>query len=471
MKKTLLLSVVASTMIMAGGDIAPVEPVVVEEVSAWEFSGDMVAYTQTRDNFTATGNTPNSIYGNNTNLFGGSSTSGILGLSLRAVNKDVFAGIGFGGEVTATANGYNNGYSDGEQVQWGPLLGFYNQPAGSRGNFGLQHGNALTQAYLTYGIDAISTSLKVGRQHLPKSLSPFAFTEGWQAVKNSFDAALVVNSSLPDTTAVYAFVKKSNRSVGDLNNFNNINPSDDGVHMLTLQNKSIDNLTLTGSWYYAPNMISAMGIPTPIVGYPFTLNGDVNVLWGDIAYNIDDYGIGLAVQGGQVSPDKLSNTSAWGAKITGNLSMFNLLAAYSHVGDGAVPIHNLGTGVKTPLYTQSIADQNTIKIDANAFKLAAGMKALGGKFGLAYIYSDLKDGALPSTFTVGGARGGSGSYTEVDFTYKTKVTEDMTLFAGYVYQQDKRDVLVNPITFTPIAFSKKSENQNFVRFWARYNFN
>ncbi len=28
MKKTLLLSVVASTMIMAGGDIAPVEPVV-----------------------------------------------------------------------------------------------------------------------------------------------------------------------------------------------------------------------------------------------------------------------------------------------------------------------------------------------------------------------------------------------------------------------------------------------------------
>ncbi|MDQ1325057.1 MAG: hypothetical protein QG564_181, partial [Campylobacterota bacterium] len=28
MKKTLLLSVVASTMIMAGGDIAPVEPAV-----------------------------------------------------------------------------------------------------------------------------------------------------------------------------------------------------------------------------------------------------------------------------------------------------------------------------------------------------------------------------------------------------------------------------------------------------------
>ncbi len=50
MKKTLLLSVVASTMIMAGGDIAPVEPVVVaEEVSAWNFSGQAVAYYQTTD--------------------------------------------------------------------------------------------------------------------------------------------------------------------------------------------------------------------------------------------------------------------------------------------------------------------------------------------------------------------------------------------------------------------------------------
>ena len=37
MKKTLLLSVVASTMIMAGGDIAPVEPVVEAPavVSGW----------------------------------------------------------------------------------------------------------------------------------------------------------------------------------------------------------------------------------------------------------------------------------------------------------------------------------------------------------------------------------------------------------------------------------------------------
>jgi hypothetical protein len=58
MKKTLLLSVVASTMIMAGGDITPVEPVVEAPVapvakatSGWDFKGQAAAYTQTLDQF------------------------------------------------------------------------------------------------------------------------------------------------------------------------------------------------------------------------------------------------------------------------------------------------------------------------------------------------------------------------------------------------------------------------------------
>ena len=306
MKKTLLLSVVASTMIMAGGDIAPVEPVVVEEVSAWEFNGQMIAYTQTRDNFTSTGNVPNTIFGSSSDLFGGNETSGLLGLQLGVKHSDLYGGLGFGAELTALGNGYNNGYSNS--------------------NFGLQEGQAITQLYLSYGFNSIDTSIKVGRQHLPKSLSPFAYTEGWQAIKNSFEAALVVNSSLPDTTAVYAYVTKSNRSVNDINVFNQINPSNDGVHMVTLQNKSIDSLTLTGTWYYAPNYISALTIPAPVLGLPYTLGGDVNILWGDIAYAGEYFG--AAVQGGQISPDDLHNTTAWGAKITGNVSMFDLLAAY-----------------------------------------------------------------------------------------------------------------------------------------------
>ncbi|MEJ2497365.1 MAG: hypothetical protein P8Y43_07835, partial [Sulfurovaceae bacterium] len=64
MKKALLLSVIASTMIMAGGDIAPVEPVVEVEApapSGWTFTGQGVVYYQTADELGA-GTAPRSLF-------------------------------------------------------------------------------------------------------------------------------------------------------------------------------------------------------------------------------------------------------------------------------------------------------------------------------------------------------------------------------------------------------------------------
>ena len=442
MKKTLLLSVVASTMIMAGGDIAPVEPVVEApvEVSAWNFSGQAVAFTQTRDSL-GTG------AGLNGDLFGGATTAGGLGLQLRATNDDIFAGIGFGAEVSTIQDGVSANYSDT--------------------NFGMQDGSALTQLYLTYGMDSISTSLKVGRQTLPKSLSPFAFSETWGIFQNTFDAALVVNSSIPDTTAVYAFVNRSNPIVtalpgsavhpwmlfqggyGNLDDFTKIN--DDGVHMLTLQNKSISNLTLTGSWYYGANHTQWI---SDSLGLGLAGAGDTNVLWGDATYAADMFTAG--VQGGQISPDGLDDTTAWGVKLAGNLGMFDLFAAYTSVDDGAVKIANFGTSVKTPLYTQSILDQDTIALDSDTYKLAVGMKALGGKFGLAYINSDL-GAAAPAAVMYPGSGSGAGTYQEIDFSYKAKVGENTTVFAAYVAQSDDRVIIGD-------------EDQNFIRLWAKYNF-
>ena len=364
MKKTLLLSVVASTMIMAGGDIAPVEPVVeapvVAEVSAWNFTGQAVAYTQTTDKQ------------GNRDLFGSDDTFMAAGVQLGATNSDIFAGIGAGVEVS----------------------GIIETPdSKDQGLNAMRDSAGITQGYLTYGIGA--TSIKLGRQLLPKSLSPFAFSEGWQIFKNTFDAGLLVNSSLPNTTLVYAYVVNANRSVGPaLENWDRINPSD-AVHMVTAQNKSIDNLTLTGSWYYAPDMEANIGV----LG-----GGDINVLWGDATYKANAFTV--AIQGGQVDPDTLASTSAFGAKIAGKLGMFGLSAAYSSVDDGAVPIHNLGTGVKTPLYTQAILNQNAIKIDSDTVKVAANVKGLGGKWTAYYLSADMGAKAQSSVF--GQGNGGAG---------------------------------------------------------------
>ena len=451
MKKTLLLSVVASTMIMAGGDITPVEPVVVEpvaEVSGWEFGGQGVLYYQTLDGW------------GNKDLFDSGNSKAAAGVQVRAVNKDIIGGFGAGVEMSGISDFYL--YDD--------VVAGLVQNAGNgldpRNDGTVNSSAAFTQAYLTYGIG--NTSIKVGRQLLPKALSPFAFSEGWNVFKNSFEAALIVNTDITDTTLVGAYVWRSNSSLGNLNNFSDLSVldkaapdvavADNGVYMLTAQNKSIDKLTLTGTWYIAPEMVLGLD--------------DANVLWADAKYGFgeDMYGLVLGVQGGTVmlDTDGLEDTTAWGAKIGGNFDLFDASIAYSSVDDGTVSIENFGTNVKTPLYTQMIFNQNTIKRDSDTVVVRAGIKGLGGKFGVAYAYSDLGATALPA---VAGLAGGEGTYSELDITYKVKVWNDSTtLFAGWIYQDDDRMgdlVLVNEETGAETTFDG---TQNMLRFWGRYNF-
>jgi hypothetical protein len=428
MKKTLLLSVVASTMIMAGGDIAPVEPVVetpaaVAAASGWDFNGQGVVYYQTTD-----GNGNGSLFDQGPK----STTSGWAaagaGLQLNATNKDVIAGIGAG----ATLNAISSLGLHREVVS--ALV----QNAGGTTD-GLT-GGALAQAYLTYGMG--NTSLKVGRQYLPKSLSPFAFSEGWNMFKNSFDAVLVVNSDVPDTTLVGAYVTRANNSVGNLNDFNRIQGGD-GTAMFTAQNKSIDGLTLTGTFYNVFDVAQS--------------GEDAQALWGDAKFALGDYSI--ALQGGQIDPTSVNaawdKTTAFGAKIAGNFGMFDASVAYSSVDDGTLTISNIaGSGVKTPLYTQAVLNQNTIKKDSDTFKVAAGAKALGGKFGVYYINSDLGAKAIGSTFGTGAT--GAGTYQEIALTYKAKVTDNATVFAAFINQNDDRQ--------------GADDAQNFFRVWGRYNF-
>jgi len=424
MKKTLLLSVVASTMIMAGGNIAPVEPVVetpvvVEKAPAWNFKGQAVAFTQTADSYGAG------------SLFSSDTTYAAVGVQLSAVNSNLIGGIGAGVEVSAIQSNDNPVIKGG-----GPA--FY--------NFGGNAGNTsggFTQAYLTYGLS--KTSIKVGRQLLPKGLSPFAYSEGWQMFKNTMDAALVVNKSIPNTTLVYAYVDAANRSingyadrgsfydVGDRpagsGPFVNNGGAVDGAHMIAAQNKSIAGLTLTGSYYYASNFVDA---------------GDTSIIWGDAKYNAGLFNI--AVQGGQISPDLLDSTSAVGVKLGAKFAgIFTAAVAYTSVGDGAVGMSNLATGIKSPLYTQMLLNnvgQFHAKPGSDFLKVSGTIKALGGKFILGY-----GDGS-------NSLAGNDTTYSEIDVMYKAKLSKNITGFAAYGYTD----------------ISSSADSSNFVRFWARYSF-
>jgi hypothetical protein len=415
MKKTLLLSVVASTMIMAGGSIAPVEPVVetpapVAETSAWDFSGQAVVYYQTVEAGTGS-------------LFEQSNAGANAGVQLRAVNKDLFAGIGAGVEVSGLS-------TLGLQED---VVDYIMQAANTSDAAG--RGGWISQAYLTYA--AGNTSFKMGRQELPKALSPFAFSEGWNVFKNTFDAALVVNSDIPDTTLVGAVVFKANNH-GDMSNFYSINPDgttgdDNGVYMLTAVNKSVANLAITGTYYYAPELGGG--------------SDDLSIVWADAKY---DAGIAkIALQGGTVMGDAVDGveTTAFGAKVSTKVAMVNASVAYSSVDDGVVGIANVQNGNKTPLYTQMVANQGVIQSDTDYVKVGASANVLGGTVIANYGYAvedrmaNVDTGSNPS---------------ELDLIYTTKVFNgSTTLLAAYVMADADVD---------------GQDAANIIRVWGRYNF-
>lgn len=61
------------------------------------------------------------------------------------------------------------------------------------------------------------TTVKIGRMELD---TPFAFSEKWSVAANSFDAAVLINQDLPDTTLVGAWVGKGNgiNALGNVEN-------------------------------------------------------------------------------------------------------------------------------------------------------------------------------------------------------------------------------------------------------------
>ena len=389
MKKTLLLSVVASTMIMAGGDIAPVEPVVeapVAEASGWDLSGHAVVYYQTMGDDTV-------------NLFDQEGAAADAGIQLKAVNNDVFAGIGMGFAVNglSTLNLENSVVSN-------VMQGTGNLVAGNDID-DLTDGGWIAEAYLTYGMG--NTSIKAGRQTLPRSLSPFAYSESWNVLENTFDSVLVVNTDIADTTIVGAWIYGANfNTFGVWNNITDFNAlnDNDGVYMLTVQNKSIANLTLTGSYYTAGG------------------DADTDILWGDAAYNAGDFGV--AIQGGTVDDGSTDDMTAFGAKIDGAISGINLMAAYSSVDDGAMG----QLAGETSALTNTVVDQINDGSFVNEDKIVVGanMDALGGNFAAVYADSSNDDS----------------DYTEFDLVYSTKLTNALGLTAAYVYADvDGEDAL------------------------------
>ncbi len=315
---------------------------------------------------------------------------------------------------------------------------------------------ALTKIFIAKKI--ANTTIKVGRQELPKSLSPFAFSEGWNVFKNTFEAILVVNTDIPDTTLVGAYVSASNGSIGDITTFNNLGnlgiAGSGGAYLATVQNKSVPMTTITASYYDVAKVIGAGGVAGA---------DGVNVIWGDVAVAGKDLpmGLKLGVQGGTITTDTngWDDTTAYGVKV--GLKPINALAlcvAYTSVdGDdnkANVTMSNVGTGVKTPLYTQMILNQNAIKLDSDTY-MVKGVYNTGA-------YGKIIAQYAGSTVGKSSMMGADKDYSEFDLIYKVKAA-GVNYLVAYMNRNIDKGGNMGLVT-------ANTEQDDRIRIVARYKF-
>ena len=379
-------------------------------------TGQAVVYYQTADNTAS-------------ELFSRDASKANVGIQLDLA-ADLKNGFGMGAQLSyLDAFGLNkNLVADTNVIEVGGSVPSTQALGGTKTTDDL----ALTKIFLTKKI--ANTTVKLGRQELPKSLSPLAFSEGWNVFKNTFEAALVVNTDIPNTTLVGAFVAGATghdlSSFGDLT-INGAAEVNGAAYMLTAQNTALPMTTVTAS-YYALNTITAVE--------------SADAIWVDakIADKSFPMGLKVGVQAGTIIPEAsgMDDTTAFGIKAGAKpMKDVTVCAAFSTVNDGTAHVVNTG-GVKTPLYTQMVANQGEIQSDNSTFMLKG-----------AYSLGTAGTVIAQASMTANNADNGNDA-NEMDLIYTTDLG-GVNLLAAYVRNN--------------IVDDNKAAN-NIVRVVARYAF-
>ncbi|NPA59373.1 MAG: hypothetical protein GXO30_02740 [Epsilonproteobacteria bacterium] len=345
-----------------------------------------------------------------------------------------------------------NNFTFGSQLSYLGTLGLeHNLVSGTKQDPNQSLNNDLTSQIVLSKIfvakKIANTTIKMGRQELPKSLSPLAFSEGWNVFKNTLDAILVVNSDIPQTTVVGAYVTASNSTVGASGYTTMNQASDGGAYMLTVQNKSIPMTTVTASYYHISK-----------VAY----DSSADAIWIDAKIKDKSLPMGLCVglQYGSIMPDlnyttAEKDTTAYGIKVgIKPIKPLAISLAYSSVDDGSIAVKNLATGVKTPLFTQMVYNQNAIASDNDTFVLK-GVYNTGdyGKIIAQY--------GMTTDSNTGGTAATENDYNEFDLIYKVKAG-GVQYFASVIYiTTDKKAGIIG---------AANADKDAKLRVWARYAF-
>jgi len=234
-----------------------------------------------------------------------------------------------------------------------------------------------SQAYVTFA-PAESTSLKIGRQYLN---TPLAFTETWNLAPNSFDATVITNKSLPNTTLVGAYVGQGNGAFATVTNGSQFAAYGVGRGAYAIGANIKVEPADVNLWYYTINSNTGA-------------NDGGTAYWADANVKAGPVGIGLQYGSVQPDADNTDATTGYGIKAGAPVGPVDLEVAYSSVGeDGVATLGNTatqngsGVGKKSSLYTEAIYTDGTAVAIAGstATKVKAAAKLPFGKLIAQYV--------------------------------------------------------------------------------------
>ena len=449
MRKYLALSVVASTLLMAGGDIAPVEPIVAvetEEVDYGEVFGQFRTYYIDRTYSGTVNNNRNSL-----------ATGGYIGYKSPDFNGLTAAVAAYG------VYGFNIHEVDsdsGDTASYDPAL------MGRDGdNYAF-----IGQAYINYKFD--NTNIKVGRQRLD---TPLAGADDARMLPNLFEAAVVSNTDIKDTTLILAHITRETTGTfsniyddgyglgfasgygagttlaqsGDFvnvgtvalgyNDFNNDGSTDnktDGVTAAAVTYKGFDGVTLQAWDYYAHDILNAVYLQADY-GWKCLLNENVKMNAAAQYIGQNDVGGSLA---GNVDSDY------WGVKLGASLGALSAYAAYSQTDKSDITLTSPTSGIITPwggmpAFTQGMVTRHQFFSDTDSWKVAGTYKLnelLGADVKASVYYTEFDIGATNS-YDYGTAW--TASESGWDIQYNVASVEGLNLRARANYPRDFKNGL------------------------------
>ena len=444
MKKVIMLSLVTTTLMMAGGDIEPVAPVEVEvEKADWgEIFGQSRTFYVDR--------TYSGLVNNNRNSF---ATGGYIGYKTSTFSgfSAVIAAYGTFSLDIHNMTPEDDFANNGKWNSYDPSL------------FGYEGENYafIGQAYLNYAFG--NTNLKVGRMRLD---TPLAGADDARMLPNLFEAAVISNTDIENTTLIAAhviretvgtfgniygggplgltsgyglgmkealsgdFVNMGKVALGenDLNGNGSTDNSTDGVTSFAVIYTGIEGLKVQFWDYVAWDILNAVYLDAD---YTMNVNDAFKVKLS--AQYINETDIGDTLAGGV-------DTNYVAGKITGIYGDMSAYVAYSTTGDSDT---DTGGNVLTPwggmpAYTQGMVTRHQFFANTDTWKVAASynLKEYGVKVSAYYTEFDVGTGNIYDPTNAWTA-----SESGWDIQYKVASVEGLSLRARANYPRDFKEGL------------------------------